>query len=69
MACTAVTRETHLSWRDRENGIGPRVLLPRKHLRTKLASRANLWEGTKRDILGKQRLREAVNDQIGIEPF
>jgi len=25
MACTAVTRETHLSWRDRENGIGPRV--------------------------------------------
>ncbi len=47
MACTAVTRETRLSWRDRENGIGPvSVLLPRKHLRTKLASRSNLWEGT-----------------------
>ena len=24
MACTAVMRETHLSWWDRENGIGPR---------------------------------------------
>ena len=47
MACTAVTRETHLSWRDRENGIGPRVGIPtRKHLRTELASGSNLWEGT-----------------------
>jgi len=34
--------------------LGPvSVLLPRKYLRTNLASRSNLWEGTQRDILGR----------------
>jgi len=27
MVCTAVARETHLGWRDREDGIRPRVSL------------------------------------------